>query len=609
MRAVIYARCSTEEESQKDALANQVKEAKECVSGNGWMLVDTYIESKSGTTTKGRQQYSRLYSDLQKDIFDVIVIKSQDRLMRNTKDWYLFIDRLVTNGKKLYIYIENKFYTPDDALITGIKAILAEDYSRELSKKINNAHRNRQKNGTTVILTSNAYGFQKLPDKSIVLIEEEAEIKRKMYRLCAEGFGCGMISHILEKEGIYNRRGKPFSDKAILRIIRNPLNKGTAIMNRVHFDFDSKHVIQVPEEEQYIHENAVPATVSSDLWEKANHAVDERREKINHNGKKYVKGSNPGKYDLSGKLYCGYCRSPYYRRYRKRGSDGKIIVEWKCSCYIASGRTTMDKKAHRDNKNGCDNINIDEEKFYTLLEKMCRERYQYDRKKIIEKTIELLKRVINEDETEGKILELQKREKQLEMQEDFLVDKLLNGTISDHIYRKKQEQLEQELEMIRVKRKNLEETQIQRNTRMQRIEKIEKSLNEGNVVEKATVDEMLTEIDRIYIYPDYMEVVYQSLLDSEDGESSENTTIRIDYGNLFDYFAQKKEDREQLLEIIRENPQITAKEMAATMGWTLGAVHYKLNVLKKEGIVRFERMGKHGEWICKSLSKSKLSIE
>ena len=96
LRAVFYARCSTEEESQKDALVQQVKEAEVCIKEQGWTLVDRYIESKSGTTTKGRQEYTRLYEDLLKDKFDIIVIKSQDRLMRNTKDWYLFVDILVT---------------------------------------------------------------------------------------------------------------------------------------------------------------------------------------------------------------------------------------------------------------------------------------------------------------------------------------------------------------------------------------------------------------------------------------------------------------------------------------------------------------------------------
>ena len=104
--------------------------------------------------------------------------------MRNTRDWYIFIDRLVTSGKQLYLYLENRFYNKDDALITGIKAILAEEYSRELSRKINNAHRNRQKTGSALMLTSNTYGFWKMPDKSLALVEEEAAVKRKMYELC-----------------------------------------------------------------------------------------------------------------------------------------------------------------------------------------------------------------------------------------------------------------------------------------------------------------------------------------------------------------------------------------------------------------------------------------
>ena len=119
-RAVIYCRCSTEEESQRDALVRQAAEAEECVRRLNWFLEDKYIESRSGTSTKGREQYRRLFEDLLKDKFDIVVIKSQDRLMRNTKDWYLFADRLVTCKKRLYLYLEKRFYSADDALITGI---------------------------------------------------------------------------------------------------------------------------------------------------------------------------------------------------------------------------------------------------------------------------------------------------------------------------------------------------------------------------------------------------------------------------------------------------------------------------------------------------------
>ena len=48
-------------------------------------------------------------SDLETDKFDIIVIKSQDRLMRNTKDWYLFLDRLQRNKNGFYIYLKGNF--------------------------------------------------------------------------------------------------------------------------------------------------------------------------------------------------------------------------------------------------------------------------------------------------------------------------------------------------------------------------------------------------------------------------------------------------------------------------------------------------------------------
>ena len=134
-RAVIYCRTSTTEESQLNALENQVQEASACVKTQGWQLVDSYVESGSGTTTHGRDQYKRLYEDLLLDRFDIIVIKSQDRLMRNVKDWYLFLDRLIRCGKQLYLYLEQKFYETEDGLIAGIKAILAEDYTIRISIK------------------------------------------------------------------------------------------------------------------------------------------------------------------------------------------------------------------------------------------------------------------------------------------------------------------------------------------------------------------------------------------------------------------------------------------------------------------------------------------
>ena len=94
MRAVFYARVSTAEEEQLNAIELQIEENRNTIIKNKWRKVDEYIDrSKSGTMVKGRDEYQRLYEDLLTDKFDIVVIKDQERLQRNTKDWYLFIDR------------------------------------------------------------------------------------------------------------------------------------------------------------------------------------------------------------------------------------------------------------------------------------------------------------------------------------------------------------------------------------------------------------------------------------------------------------------------------------------------------------------------------------
>lgn len=599
LRAVIYARCSTEEESQKDALANQVQEAQECVQRKGWILTDSYVESRSGTSTKGRVEYNRLYEELLLDKFDIIVIKSQDRLMRNTRDWYLFIDRLTVSRKKLYIYIEQKFYSTDDALITGIKAILAEDYSRELSKKINNAHHNRQKNGGAVILTSHTYGYKKLPDKSVVLVEEEAQIKRRMYELCAAGYGCRRIAAILRNEGIVNRKGNPFSDADIRRMIRSPLNKGTVVMNRKHYDFDSKRTLPVPGEQQFIYENKVPAIVSAELWELANQKMTDRARMEKRDGK------NPGKAPLSGKLFCGSCHAPYYRTVRRKYRDNEKIYEWKCKCYIESGRA------------GCDNIHLKEKVLYGILSRKFSEICQVEKEKILRKMKQLLQITLQERNRKPELDREERNKEKIKEQMNILVDKLLTGVLSDEVYQAKQKELEQKLNAIQEKIQGISRQEAHFMSLKERIRELEEFMRKERIFEGAYVEGMLEEVERIVIYPRYMELFFKQEISRKEISALEihakeissskispsieehDSRITVCYGNAFNYPEQKKKDREIIVNLVKENPEITAKQIAEKLDISLSCVNYRIKALKKEGKIHFIGAGGRGRWEVK----------
>ncbi len=615
LRAVIYCRCSTEEENQQDALIQQVQESRQSVQQQGWLLVDEYIEAKSGTTTAKRKEYNRLFEELRTDKFDIVQIKTQDRLMRNTRDWYLFIDRLVSNGKILYMYLERKFYSADDALITGIKAILAEEYSKELSKKINNAHYHRQEDGRKFILPPNTFGLQRLENGEIVLAEEEVSAIRMMFHLC-KTMGCCSIEHYLEEEGIRDRNGKPFKEEAIRRIIRNPIRCGTVVQNKVHFDFQLKRTVKVPKEQWVVHKNVLPAAVSEEEWKEANEAMDARAQE--RNVKEYHPGGkNPGKYMLSGKIRCGECGSPFYRTYRKRYKDGELAVEWKCRKYLQNGRNSQKKmrsgqrKVKRTSDRGCDNIHLDEERLNLLLEKVCAQYDQgagLDDSEIIDKAIAILNDVLRKNDTSSQRNRISRELEKYETQEKKLLNKLLADVVSDHDYKKKREEIAAKAGRLRKELEKLQDTEYSRIETEQRLKTIRKRLEE-DTLRQATLSDMIDSIDTITVYPEKLELSFQAekvlRMDTSALEYVKNIsddfekklTWEVPLEEDFLYATRKEAESRRLIEYIRQNPKVTAKQIAGMEGISLSAANARIRKLKRQGKIHYEGRGRHGEWV------------
>ncbi|MCM1251692.1 MAG: recombinase family protein [Clostridium sp.] len=613
LRAVIYNRCSTEEESQKDALIKQVQESKNCVAEQGWQLVDSYVEAKSGTTIKGRNEYNRLYQDLEQDKFDIIVIKSQDRLMRNTKDWYLFLDRMQKNRKRLYMYLEHKFYTPDDALITGIKAILAEEYSRELSKKINNAHRNRQKEGERFVFTNQTYGLKKLPDKSIVIDEKEAEMVRMIFNLSANGYGTHCSAEILYQNGYRNRNGKMLTPSSIRNIIRNPIYKGTIVQNRQHYDFESKQILKNPQSEWIVHEDAVPAIIEEELFIKANQGLEARKQEGNRGGA-YIKGSNPGKYDFSGRIFCGLCNSPFYRTVRQ--NKERQVTEWKCSNYLHNGRKNPRlrkdgiRKVEREENKGCDNIHLDEKRLYAELEHFCREKsqgMQQQKDELLKETLSILRKALSANNIMKKREYLQSSLDKLIRQKEILLEKLLEEIISDEDFKIKNKEFQDKIDDINAQLMQLEEDVSQNMKLESRINTIREKLESG-MIEQAQTAEMIVNIKEIRVFPSYMEICFDSwavmgisneyvsppLKDAADKLS----VVRIPQTCASSHRPVMEEEKSVILELMRKDPEITAKKIAEKMGVNLSLVHRRIRELKAEDKIKYSKSNGRGKWIA-----------
>ena len=133
-----------------------------------------------------------------------------------------------------------------------------------------------------------------------------------------------------------------------------------------------------------------------------------------------------------------------------------------------------------------------------------------------------------------------------------------------------------------------------------RIDKIEQALQEGNLFEKASTASMLEEVEKIVVYPTYMEICFHTArmlgMEHTDLPDTGNSILTITYGNLFNYQGQKEEEREAIVEMMRSKPGITAKQIAEETGLSLSGVNYRIRVLKRDGRIKYQGKGGKGCW-------------
>lgn len=441
-RVVYYARVSTEEEQQINALEGQIYELENFInSKDEWILSGKFIdEGKTGTTRKGRDNYNRLFEELDKNTFDIIVIKDLSRLMRKTMDWYIFLDKLQKNNKKLFMYLDNCFYSPENAFITGIKAMMAEEYSRELSNKIKSSAKRNQLAGK-VYGNNQIWGYNIVNGK-LIINEKEALMVRQIFDLYTKGYGFRLIQKELTERGYFSKTGNIINTKTIKRIITNEKYMGTLICGKKVKDFDTKKYIPVEESNWIVHEDAVPAIVDKNLWTEANKILKSKTIKYKSENNYKMAGRFLGCSVFSSKIICQKCGQVFWHcKYNLKGD--KISI-WQCSKYRTFG----------NNKNGCTNITIYEDVLYEILKDIIFDLIQCNNVNF-DKLLFILKKYIVNNKSDNLKYELELKEFKLNNKLDSLLNIYIDGDIDKAKYLEKKEKILNEIEQLQYVKKNI----------------------------------------------------------------------------------------------------------------------------------------------------------
>jgi regulator of replication initiation timing len=233
-----------------------------------------------------------------------------------------------------------------EVLLT-IMASLAQQESQSLSQNVKLGLQYRYQQGKVQVNHNRFMGYTKDEEGNLIIVPEEAEIIKRIYREYLEGKSLAGIGRDLEKDGILTAAGKPrWRPETIKKILMNEKYIGDALLQKTFtVDFLTKKRVKneghVP---QYYVENSHEAIIPKELFLQAQEELH-RRSNI-YTGADKNKRIYSSKYALSTITFCGDCGDIYRRVYWN--IRGRKEFVWRCITRIEQGPETCKNRTVKE---------------------------------------------------------------------------------------------------------------------------------------------------------------------------------------------------------------------------------------------------------------------
>lgn len=338
-RVAAYARVSMESERLQHSLSAQVSYYSTLIQKHpGWEYVGVYADNGiTGTKISSREEFNRMLADCEAGKIDIILTKSISRFARNTVDLLETVRHLKDLGISVQFEKEHiDSLTEDGELMLTLLASFAQEECRSISDNVKWGTIQRFKQGIPNG-QFNIFGYEWADDK-LVIIPEEAEIVRFMYREYLNGASRIEIGRALMERGIYTRKGYPWVDSNVKVILTNITYTGNLLFHKEYVidPITKKRKKNRGELPQYFSEDTHEAIIPMDEWQAVQDEFKRRRE-LGVFGNKSLNTNC-----FTGKIKCGHCGQSYMRNTRRRRLKGVPLEQ--CDKYTTYGCGTQKKK-------------------------------------------------------------------------------------------------------------------------------------------------------------------------------------------------------------------------------------------------------------------------
>ena len=295
------------------------------------------------------------------------------------------------------------------------------------------------------------------------------------------------ISQYFKEKGYVGKNGNPISSQTLRRIIRNPKYKGYYRTGTVKVvDYKLHKAQKMPKEEWQIFEckENIPAIVSEELWKKCNDILERKAQSCLN--KVENKDVFKNRYTFSGLIFCKEHEKymPGFNRISGKKRSNKTA--WSCSEYIAHGLK------------GCESPIIEESGLIEIF-KVILKKFLSNKEEII---VDLLNKYRKFNETKDIEIDISKLEEKIKItqtKKDKLLELTIENFISDEEFYKRNEKLNNEIEMYNKEINNLKEKKESVSTIEENMKKIKQTLEQEIKVEENVEDLIKLLVDKIYV--------------------------------------------------------------------------------------------------------------
>lgn len=298
--AAAYIRVSTDDQMELSP-DSQMEKIREYAAKNGLLLLSEYIfhdDGISGRAAEKRPGFQQMIATAKDPShpFDTIIVWKFSRFARNQEESIFYKSILRSKCKVDVVSVSEPLIAgPFGSLIERIIEWMDEFYSVRLAEEVKRSMTVNAKNGTLQAIPSFGY---RVENRQLVIVPEEAEIVREIFRRFISGDAMFRIAKDLSSRGIRTHRGNPFENRTIDYILNNPVYLG-----KLRWTPTGRTCRNFKNEDSIIADALHEPIIDAETWG----AAQARCAELKKSYKRYGKPSSERKHWLCGVVRCSTC--------------------------------------------------------------------------------------------------------------------------------------------------------------------------------------------------------------------------------------------------------------------------------------------------------------